>query len=121
MNFGFDLPGYLDNLVEEMEARWNRVPVAEMLLAIDRDEERMNMQGGSGREGLVRFRDSEAQSGTTLEKKKDDRGSTRNYNLLIRSQTRYHYATRPAEAFCPVIPTTDSPRGFRSNFHRSVC
>ena len=26
---------------------------------------------------------------------KNDRGSTRNYNLLIRSQTRYHYATRP--------------------------
>lgn len=44
VNFGFDLPGYLDNLEEEMEAWWNRVPVEEMLLAIDREVERMNMQ-----------------------------------------------------------------------------
>ena len=43
--------------------------------------------------------------------KKHDRGSTRNYNLLIRSQTRYHYATRPLGGgergglFAPTLPS----------------
>jgi hypothetical protein len=63
VNFGFDLPGYLDSRVEEMEAWWNRVPVDEMLLAIDRDEERMNMQE-SGREKNDVGRRSEPRSGT---------------------------------------------------------
>lgn len=54
VSFGFDLPGYLDSLVEEIETRWNRVPVDEMLPAIDRDEERMNMQEESGKGGAKR-------------------------------------------------------------------
>ena len=39
--------------------------------------------------------DQEATNDRSRKEKKNDRGSTRNYNLLIRSQTRYHYATRP--------------------------
>ena len=56
--FGFDLPGYLDSLVFEMEAWWRRVPIDDALLVIDRDEGRTNMRDESGGEGRT-----EAQGG----------------------------------------------------------
>ena len=60
------------------------------------------MQGERGREGTTVKGSKSATRGLAAEqrderRKKDDRGSTRNYNLLIRSQTRYHYATRPVK------------------------
>ena len=49
--------------------------------------------------------DAERKEHVGITAEKNDRGSTRNYNLLIRSQTRYHYATRPVETLDQVAFT----------------